>query len=193
MSPAETTDWRLGLPVLRSRRLLLREPEPADAPVVFRELCTPDVCRYVPPPPPAVEGIERMIAKGIERRRAGQAFNFGIQPAASDELMGIIQFVSSRNHEARGAIPTVWELGFALSARYWGMGLLGEAAEMALEFAFRRVGLDAVEAWVVSENRRANRAIEKLGGVPVHKPNTQAPDGRVADFVLWTIHDRPSS
>jgi RimJ/RimL family protein N-acetyltransferase len=66
---------------------------------------------------------------------------------------------------------------------------LGEAAALALGFAFRRVGLDAVEAWVIAENRRANRALEKLGGVAVFTPNTQAPDGRIADFVLWTLRD----
>ncbi len=138
----------------------------------------------LPPPPAAVDGIERMIAKGIERRQAGQVFSFAIQLADSGELAGILQFVSSRDHVSDAAIPAVWELGFALSARYWGAGLLGEAAAMALGFAFGRVGLDAVEAWVIAENRRANRALEKLGGVAVFKPNTQAPDGRIADFVL---------
>ena len=66
---------------------------------------------------------------------------------------------------------------------------MGEAATMALRFAFGRVGLEAVEAWVIADNRRANRALEKLGGVPVSRPNAQAPDGRTADFVLWTLRD----
>ena len=186
---ASLVDWRLGLPVLRSDRVLLREPVLSDAPVIFRELCVPEVCQYVPPPPPAVDGIERMIAKGIERRQAGQVFSFGIQPTGSAELAGILQFVSSRDHLSHAAIPPVWELGFALSSRHWGMGLIGEAATMALRFAFRRVGLEAVEAWVIADNRRANRALEKLGGVPVARPNAQAPDGRTADFVLWTLRD----
>jgi ribosomal-protein-alanine N-acetyltransferase len=184
---ATTVDWRLGLPVLRSDRLLLREPVLSDAPSIFRELCVPEVCRYIPPPPASVDGIERMILKGIERRQAGRVFSFGVQPAGSDEVAGLIQFVSSRDHASRGAVPAVWELGFALGERYWGAGLLVEAATMALRFAFRDVGLDAAEAWVIAENRRANRVLEKLGGVPVQMPNTQAPDGRTADFVVWTL------
>jgi RimJ/RimL family protein N-acetyltransferase len=76
-----------------------------------------------------------------------------------------------------------------LGSRYWGAGLLGEAAALVLGFAFRQVGLEAVEAWVVAENRRANRALEKLGGVAVHKPDTRSPDGRTADFVVWTLRD----
>jgi ribosomal-protein-alanine N-acetyltransferase len=187
VSVAPAVDWRLGLPVLRSDRVLLREPVPSDAPAIFRELCVPEVCQYVPPPPSAVDGIERMIAKSIERRQAGQAFQFGVQPAGSEELAGILQFVSTRDHLKQAAIPAVWELGCALSARYWGAGLMCEAATLALRFAFQHVGLEAVEAWVIAENRRANRAFEKLGGVPASKPNTQAPDGRTADFVLWTL------
>ena len=182
-------DWRLGLPVLVHGRVSLREPILADAPVLFRELCAQDVCEYVAPPPTAVDGVERMIAKGLERRRDGQAFSFGIQPVDADELAGIIQFVSTRDHVSQGTIPAVWELGFALGARYWGSGLMGEAAAMALQFAFSQVGLEAVEAWVVVENRRANRTLEKLGGVPESRSNVKAPDGRVANFVVWTLRD----
>ena len=67
--------------------------------------------------------------------------------------------------------------------------MLGEAAVLALGFAFRQVGLEAVDAWVIAENRRANRALEKLGGVAVRKANTRSPDGRTADFVVWTMRD----
>ena len=137
VSDASLADWRQGLPVLRGDRVLLREPVLSDAPFLFRELCVPEVCEYVPPPPAAVDGIERMIAKGIERRQAGQVFSFAIQLADSGELAGILQFVSSRDHLSDAAIPAVWELGFALSARYWGAGLLGEAAALALGFAFQ--------------------------------------------------------
>jgi ribosomal-protein-alanine N-acetyltransferase len=183
------THWRFGLPVLRSDRLTLREPTPADAHSVFRELCVPDVCQYVPPPPTQVDGIERMIAKSNERRAAGDGFTFGIQPDDAGEIVGILQFVSSRDHAAAMAVPGVWELGFALSSRYWGRGMLGEAAGEALAFAFGEVGLDAVEAWVIAENRRANRVLEKLGAVAVQKPHTRSPDGRTADFVLWTVRN----
>jgi RimJ/RimL family protein N-acetyltransferase len=186
--PAEA-DWRLGLPVLRNDRVLLREPVLADAPAIFRELCVPEVCVYVSPPPPAVEGVERMITRSIERRKAGQAFLYGVQPAGGHELAGILQFVSSHDDAGPSSTPAVWELGFALGARYWGAGLLGESAAMALAFAFRQVGLEAVEAWVIAENRRANRALEKLGGVALPKPNTRSPDGRTADFVVWTLRN----
>jgi RimJ/RimL family protein N-acetyltransferase len=139
------TDWRLGLPVLVNGRVSLREPVMADAPILFRELCAPEVCQYVAPPPAAVEGVERMIAKGLERRRAGRAFSFGIQPAAGSELAGIIQFVSTRDHVNQSSIPAVWELGFALGARHWGSGLIGDAATMALQFAFTQVSLEGLK------------------------------------------------
>jgi RimJ/RimL family protein N-acetyltransferase len=187
--PTAATDWRHGLPALRNDGVWLREPVLADAPVIFHELCVPEVCEYVPPPPTEVAGVERMITRSIERRKTGQGFMYGVQPAGSLDLVGILQFVSSRDHADRPAAPAVWELGFALGSRHWGAGLLGAAAEMALTFAFRRVGLEAVDAWVVAENRRANRALEKLGGVPVYKPNTQSPDGRTADFIVWTVRD----
>jgi RimJ/RimL family protein N-acetyltransferase len=167
----------------------LREPILADAPVLFRELCVPEVCEYVPPPPTEVAGVEGMITRSIERRKTGQGFMYGVQPAGSLELAGILQFVSRRDNVSLPAVPAVWELGFALGSRHWGAGLLGDAADLALTFAFRQVGLLAVDAWVIAKNRRANRALEKLGGAAVYKANTQSPDGRTADFIVWTVRD----
>ena len=187
-APSAATDWRLGLPVLRNDRVLLREPVLSDAPAIFGELCVPDVCAYVPPPPAEIAGVERMIRRSIERRKVGQAFLYGVQPAGNDDLAGILQFVSGRDGDSPPD-HVVWELGFALGSRYWGAGLVGEALTMALGFAFRQVGLETLDAWVIAENRRANRALEKLGGVAVYKPNTQSPDGRTADFMVWTLRD----
>jgi hypothetical protein len=53
--------WRVGLPKLHTARAVLREPVPADAPAMFREFCTPEVCEFTIAPPTDLAGVERTI------------------------------------------------------------------------------------------------------------------------------------
>ena len=95
--PQPTHDWRTGLPVLEGSRVRLREPVLSDAPSLFREICCPEVCAFVPPPPPTVAGVELVIERGIEWRRAGRGFCFGLQTLHAGELAGMLQNAGMRH------------------------------------------------------------------------------------------------
>ena len=57
----------------------------------------------------------------------------------------------------------VKELGFVVSADYWGRGLATEASRRAIACAFDDLGLDLVSAYHKTFNNRARRVIEKCG------------------------------
>jgi RimJ/RimL family protein N-acetyltransferase len=84
----------------------------------------------------------------------------------------------------------LWNWGFALGTANWGTGVFREAAELLLSFARTSMALPQVEAWILHANGRANSAISKLGAVPQFRANAKAPDGRVADFIRWTVPTR---
>jgi len=46
---------------------------------------------------------------------------------------------------------------------YWGKGIVGEAAQLVLKYAFTELNLHKVRASVFSPNQRSLRAAEKLG------------------------------
>ena len=187
MTQPPASDWCRSLPVLRGKQVHLREPVASDAPSLLREICTPEACEYLPPPPTTVEGVEQTILRGIEWRRAGRGFCFAVQPAETGHVVGLIQFLGSRENETVNVSTRVpWEWGFVLGSGYWGTGLFAEASSLALDFAFEGVGIRRVEAWVVEQNHRANRALAKLGGRAAVKHHARAPDGRTGDFMKWT-------
>ncbi|WP_331459319.1 GNAT family N-acetyltransferase [Paenibacillus sp. FJAT-27812] len=55
------------------------------------------------------------------------------------------------------------EVGFDLSKRYWGKGLMFEAMKVVIDFGFSKMGLTIVDATVEPENERSIRLLRKLG------------------------------
>ena len=55
------------------------------------------------------------------------------------------------------------ELGYALSADFWGKGLMPEAVEALLRYAFRDLELACVWCSHYADNLRSRRVIEKSG------------------------------
>jgi RimJ/RimL family protein N-acetyltransferase len=154
---------------------------------LLREICAPDVSEFVPPPPTTIEGVQRTIRRGVEWRTLGRGFFFGIQVGSDQGLIGLLQFLASRDAAVSVSTHMAWEWGFGIGTRYWGRGLFREASDIALDFAFKLVALQALDAWGLQQNQRANAAMARLGAEATFHPDGRSPDGRVGDFVKWTI------
>lgn len=55
------------------------------------------------------------------------------------------------------------EIGWRLSAEYWGRGLGTEAAHAAVRHAFESLALDSLVSFTVPDNIRSRRVMEKIG------------------------------
>lgn len=152
--------WRSGLPTLRNEVVTLRELVMSDAPSLFAMLTTPEVQRFMSPPPPDVEGFERFIAWTRGERRLGRYFCYAVVPAGYDIAIGIIQ--------VRQLDPgfTMAEWGAALGSPFWGTGIFPAAARLVFDFVFDEIGVHRLEGRAAVQNGRANGAARKMGGVP---------------------------
>ena len=54
------------------------------------------------------------------------------------------------------------EIGFDLARGYWGKGIMQEALMPVIEFGFKQMRLEKIEATVVQENVRTIRLLRKL-------------------------------
>lgn len=156
-APVVTSDWRTGLPVLLSDGVMLRELRMSDAPALLSFLSTPEVSRFITPPPTTVVGWEHFIAWCHRERAAGRHACFAVVPAGSDMAVGLFQ--------VRQMDPTfaLADWGFILGAPFWGSGLFVAGARLVLEFAFEQLGVKRLEARSVLRNGRGNGALHKLG------------------------------
>jgi RimJ/RimL family protein N-acetyltransferase len=177
-----STDWRMGLPVLRGQGVTLRELRASDAPSLFAMLTTEEVSRFISPPPTTVEGFERFIAWTLRQRLAGSYACFAVTVEGTDTAIGIFQL-----RELEPGFGTA-EWGFAIGSPYWGSGAFQEGAELMINFAFDEVGVHRLEARAAVRNGRGNGALRKVGAVQegvLRKSFLK--NGEYLDQVLWTI------
>jgi RimJ/RimL family protein N-acetyltransferase len=174
--------WRNQLPTLTGSLITLRELRVSDAPALFASLTTEQVCRFISPPPPNVEGFERFIGWTHRQRSAGQYVCFAIVPHDSDTAIGIFQVRS-----LEPAFGTS-EWGFAIAQEFWGSGVFIDGARLVLDFAFDVLGAHRVEARAALRNGRGNGALRKIGAIQEGVLRRSfLRNGEYLDQSLWTI------
>jgi ribosomal-protein-alanine N-acetyltransferase len=158
-SVATDADWTARLPVLKGRRMMLRELVKTDALSLLSMLSAEEVSRFISPPPRSVEGFERFIAWTLCQRADGAYACFAVTLQGFDTAIGIFQV---RQLDARFETA---EWGFALGSAFWGTGLFKTCAELVLDFTFDTLGVHRLEARAALLNGRGNGALLKLGAV----------------------------
>jgi ribosomal-protein-alanine N-acetyltransferase len=145
------------------RDVELRLPEPGDADAFLdlvvrnREHFRP----YEPRRPPAyftLSGQREQIAAAQRQAESGERFEFGVWQRNGGGLVGRI----SVGGIARGALQNAY-LGYGIDCDHSGRGYATQAVTLAVEVAFRDLGLHRVQAAVVPENTASARVLEKVG------------------------------
>jgi ribosomal-protein-alanine N-acetyltransferase len=141
----------------------LRLPEPEDA-EAFLELVVRnrDHFRpYEPRRPPAyftLGGQHEQIAAARRQAQGGERYEYGVFEVHGGELVGRI----SLGGISRGALQNAY-LGYGIDVGHSGRGYATQAVTLAVEVAFRDLGLHRVQAAVVPENKPSARVLEKVG------------------------------
>jgi ribosomal-protein-alanine N-acetyltransferase len=160
----------------------IREVESADAPALFELLSDPVVAAHLSTPPPSVRAFAGFVSWAQQQRTRGEGLCFGIVPHGLQAAVGIIQI--------RALEPTFFtaEWGFAIGAAFWGTGAFLEAAHLAATFAFDTLNVHRLEARAVTENRRGNGVLAKLGAHPEGAlASGLRRDSRRDDQFLWSL------
>jgi RimJ/RimL family protein N-acetyltransferase len=182
IAPGAKDDWRNGLPTLTGSLVTLRDLRESDARALFVAMTNDEVTRFISPPPATVEGFEKFIAWTHRQRAAGQYACFAIVPRGSDTAIGLFQVRSLEPSFATA------EWGFAVASEFWGTGVFGDGARLAISFAFAVLGAHRLEARASMANGRGNEALRKLGAVRegiLRKSFLR--HGELHDQALWTV------
>ena len=177
-----TSDWTKGLPVFKSRRVIMRELVKADATTLLSMLTSEEVAKFISPPPTTPEGFEKFIQWAIRERQAGKQMMFGIVPEGYEHAVGLVQI--------RAIAPrfSVAEWGFALGSPFWGTGLFLAGARTAVDFAFNHTDVHRLEARAAVHNHRGNGALRKLGAVQeCILRGSLLKNGQYLDQFMWSI------
>ena len=98
-----------------------------------------------------------MIAKDRKALAEGQYLRLGLERKEDGALIGACTLFALSAQSRRA------ELGYALASRDWGHGYMNEALEALLDFGFRELVLNRVEADIDPRNVASARSLERLG------------------------------
>jgi ribosomal-protein-alanine N-acetyltransferase len=141
---------------IRTKRLLLRRPRPADAQAIFEEYASdPQVTRYLGWEPNAsVEETATFLEERTARWQTGTSFAWVLTRAGEDRPIGMIE-LRPQGHRA--------EVGYVLGRKYWNRGYMTEAVRAVVAWALAQPHVYRVWAVCDVENLASARVLEKAG------------------------------
>lgn len=85
--------------------------------------------------------------------------NFAWGIIFEEKLIGTV----SVDNDRKRMNNRVMSIGYSLSSKYWGRGIMSEAAAAVIEYMFDTYELDGISVYCYPENARSRRVIEKCG------------------------------
>lgn len=147
------------VPEIHTARLHLRAWCDDDLDPFARLNADPRVMEYLGAPLARSESValaERFCQHFVER-------GFGLWAVEVPDVAPFIGFVGLNVPSFTAHFTPCVEIGWRLAAEHWGKGFATEGAKAALDFGFRRLGLDEIVSFTVVANTRSRHVMERIG------------------------------
>lgn len=144
--------------ILETDRLILRQWRDSDRSPFAQINSDPRVMQFMPGLLSAVES--NVLVDKVESHFKQHEFGlFAVDAKPCGTFIGFIGFnvPTFQTHFT----PSV-EIGWRLSADFWGQGLATEGARAAVQYGFEIIGLREIVAFTVPQNLRSRRVMVKL-------------------------------
>jgi [ribosomal protein S5]-alanine N-acetyltransferase len=148
-------------PVLESDRLLLRQITLDDAEDLFYLRSNEEVMKYIDRPrPKSIEDIHQLIHLMEENLQLQKGISWAITLKQNPKQhLGNIGFWRIVPEHYRA------EIGYLLNPAFHKQGIMQEAIELSLDYAFTKMNLHTVEAGLNNDNIASHKVLQKTGFV----------------------------
>ena len=172
-----------GTVTLTTPRLILRRFTEDDAEAMFSNWATDEkVTKYLSwSVHESVDATRELLAKWVADYENPETYHWVI------EYGGTI--IGSMNLHAIGNKAERCELGYCIGSRWWGLGLVTEAAGEVIRFAFEEAGFYRIAALHDTENIGSGRVMLKNGMKQegVFREYSMRKDGTRGDIACWAV------
>ncbi|MBL0146612.1 MAG: GNAT family N-acetyltransferase [Chitinophagaceae bacterium] len=171
-------------PVLETSRLILRRMEDSDAPALFELRSNAQVMQYVNRPiAQNIDDAKKLIATIGNLIDNNDAVNWGMALKENPSyLIGNIGIFNIKKEDYRA------EFGYLLQPDYWRKGLMQEAIEATINFAFNTIHLHSLEAKINPLNAASAGILEKNNFVKeAHFKEDHFWEGQFLDTIIYSL------
>lgn len=147
------------IPELIGKRITLRRLRFSDSKDIYHNIKDRKVVRWLLniPYPYTLKSAAKFVRKTRCDARKKKTYAFGIALKKENRIIGVIT-LSKFDYKNRGA-----EIGYWIGKRYWGQGIMSEAARLIVKFSFRKLKLHKIYASLFEENIASRRVLKKAG------------------------------
>ena len=149
----------MGTVKIVTNRLILRRFTMKDVDAMYKNWTSEDeVTKYLTwPTHTGVDVTRTVLEEWNQKYSEPDYYNWGIELKDTEDLIGNI--AADRHDEEK---ETAF-LGWCLGTRWWGQGIMPEAARAVLQYLLMEVGYNRVAAKHDSENTKSGRVMQKIG------------------------------
>ncbi len=145
------------MPIIETKRLLLREFTSEDREALARILSDPKTMRFYPSPLDQIGVVDWIERNRLRYKKDG----YGLW-AMILKLTGELVGDSGLTAQVVDGNPEI-EIGYHVRRDLWGQGLAPEAALASRDYGFRQLSVDRLISLIRPENLPSCRVAEKMG------------------------------
>lgn len=145
-------------PLLETERLVLRQLKTEDSKDLFHYFSKDEVTKYYDLECFDVIGqAEELIKTWNNRYQEQKGIRWGITIKSEDRVIGTCGFHnwSTEHYKA--------EIGYELTPEYWRQGIMTEVLNEIVQYGFKALGLNRIEAFIDPDNISSKKLLEKAG------------------------------
>ncbi|MCF7926039.1 MAG: GNAT family N-acetyltransferase [Candidatus Izimaplasma sp.] len=146
---------KITLPIITTKRLLLRPLKKTDKEAIFAYAKLPNVGPLAGwKPHDSIEDTNDFIKFSFDKQEFGQPGVYVITLKFSSKVIGTIELHSYKGHKA--------EIGFVLHPDYWNKGFITEAAKAIIIYGFEHLELRRIQYCHFPHNKTSEHLAQKL-------------------------------
>lgn len=152
-------DFSFGyMPNIETERLRLRKLTMRDAQDIYTYSQDPLVAKYVLwDAMVSLNEAKNYIRYMLRKYRLGEPASWGIEWKATGQVIGTIGFMWIQRDNASA------EAGYSLNRQFWNKGIMTEALGALIDYGFRSMNLNRIEAQHETENPASGAVMRKCG------------------------------
>lgn len=170
------------LPVFETPRLILKAVTLQDVPTYQKNFADYEVIRHlsaVVPWPYPENGVLDFLNAHIFPNQGKDVWMWGIfLKSHPEEIIGVVHLWRQGRPEHRG---------FWLARRFWGQGLMTEAVEPVISYAFDHLGFEKLILANAVGNKASRRVKEKTGARLLEVRPAKFVDPRYTEHEIWEL------
>lgn len=141
---------------MKTTNYYLKEIESSDIENIYKGLSDPEITKYYAVHFPTLEDTKEQMEWYENLRKKGTGIWWGIYGNTDDEFYGAGGYNDLDKEHAKA------EIGMWLLKEHWGKGIMKEVMPKLFELGFTELGLNRIEGYVLSENSKCKKGLEKI-------------------------------